>query len=166
MSTQTEDQPQASFDLQTKLLGGAVVGLGVGLIGLFYGLSSGDKSPFLGWLWGSSFWLSIAIGLLMLIMIFRIFNSHWTPIVRRQQEHGLAAFPWLGLCLLPLLLIGWLGGDQSGILWTWINPQAETIEALSITTVSEDVLHQKKAGYLNLGFFTIRLIIYFGVFLR
>jgi hypothetical protein len=164
MSTQTEDQPQASFDLQTKLLGGAVVGLGVGLIGLFYGLSSGDKSPFLGWLWGSSFWLSIAIGLLMLIMIFRIFNSHWTPIVRRQQEHGLAAFPWLGLCLLPLLLIGWLGGDQSGILWTWINPQAETIEALSVTTVSEDVLHQKKAGYLNLGFFTIRLIIYFGVF--
>ena len=100
----------------------------------------------------------------MLIMIFRIFNSHWTPIVRRQQEHGLAAFPWLGLCLLPLLLVGWVGGDQSGILWTWINPEAQTIEALSVTTVSEDVLHQKKAGYLNLGFFTLRLIAYFGIF--
>ena len=94
MSDQSKES-QSGFDLQTKLLGGAVIGLGVGLIGLFYGLSSGDKSPFLGWLWGSSFWLSIAIGLLMLIMIFRIFNSHWTPIVRRQQEHGLQLF--LGL---------------------------------------------------------------------
>ena len=93
MSAKAKDDNSTGFDLQTKLLGGAVIGLGVGLIGLFYGLSSGDKSPFLGWLWGSSFWLSIAIGLLMLIMIFRVFNSQWTPIVRRQQEHGLAAFP-------------------------------------------------------------------------
>ena len=83
-------------DLSTRLLAGAILGLGIGLFGLFNGLSTGDKAPFLGWLWGCSFWLSIAIGLLMLIMIFRIFNSHWTPVVRRQQEHGLAAFPWLG----------------------------------------------------------------------
>ena len=62
------------------------------------------------------------------------------------------------------MLVGWLGGDQSGILWTWINPDAKTLEAQNITTVSEDVLHQKKAGYLNLGFFTIRLIAYFGIF--
>ena len=62
----------------------------------------------------------------------------------RQQEHGLAAFPWLGLCLLPLLLVGWIAGDQAGILWTWINPEAQTIEASNVTTVSEDVLHQKK----------------------
>ena len=116
MSAVFKEDTESGFDLQTKLLGGTLLGLGVGLIGLLYGLASGDKSPFLGWLWASSFWLSIAIGLLMLIMIFRIFNSHWTPIVRRQQEHGLAAFPWLGLCLLPLLLVGWVGGDQSGIL--------------------------------------------------
>ena len=37
-------ETQSGFDLQTKLLGGAVIGLGVGLIGLFYGLSSGDKA--------------------------------------------------------------------------------------------------------------------------
>ena len=43
---------------------------------------------------------------------------------------------------------------KSGILWTWINPQAETIE-LSIITVEDDVLHQKKASYLNLYFFSL-----------
>ena len=100
-------------DIPTKLMAGAVLGLAVGLCGIFYGLSTGNKSPLLGWLWGCSFWLSIAIGLLMLIMIFRIFNSHWTPVVRRQQEHGLAAFPWLGLCILPLLLVTWFGGNSS-----------------------------------------------------
>ena len=156
-----EDQKS---DSSTKLLSGAILGLGTGLIGLIYGLTVGDKSPFLGWLWGCSFWLSIAIGLLMLIMIFRIFNSHWTPVVRRQQEHGLAAFPWLGLCILPWLLVAWFGGEQSGILWTWINPEAQTMEASSIITVEEDVLHQKKASYLNLYFFSLRLILYVGIF--
>ena len=43
MSAKAKDDNSTGFDLQTKLLGGAVIGLGVGLIGLFYGLSSGDK---------------------------------------------------------------------------------------------------------------------------
>ena len=97
----------------------------------------------------------------MLIMIFKFFNSHWTPVVRRQQEHGLAAFlGWVFVSFLCCLLHG-LGGEQSGILWTWINPEAETIEASSIITVEDDVLHQKKASYLNLYFFSLRLILYF-----
>ena len=52
----------AKKDTDLKLLAGAVLGLAIGLAGLFLGLSSGDKAPFLGWLWGCSFWLSIAIG--------------------------------------------------------------------------------------------------------
>ena len=83
MSSQTSNNSKPGFDLSTKLLAGSLIGLLVGLVGLAYGVTTGDKSPFLGWLWASSFWLSIAIGLLMLIMIFRVFNSHWTPIVRR-----------------------------------------------------------------------------------
>ena len=99
-----------------------------------------------------------------LIMIFRVFNSKWSPVVRRQQEHALSAFPWLALCLLPLLLVAWFGKDQAGILWSWINPSSPTIEVSSVISVEEDVLHQKKAGYLNLNFFTLRLIAYFGIF--
>ena len=157
------------FDLSTKLLGGSFVGLGIGLIGLFTGLSSGDKEPFLGWLWGCAFWLSIAIGMLMLIMIFRVFNSQWTPVVRRQLEHGLAAFPWLGLCFAPLLLIALFGGENSGVLWSWINPDSVTyapphLQGEEFLTVADDVLHQKKSGYLNLYFFSFRLILYFGIF--
>ena len=156
---------QEKKDLDIKLLAGSVLGLGIGLAGLLMGLSNGDKSPFLGWLWGCSFWLSIAIGLLMLVMIFRVFNSRWTPVVRRQQEHALAAFPWLAVCFSPLLLVALFGGENSGILWSWINPNNP---AFSPTpdgiTVADDVLHQKKEGYLNLYFFSLRLIGYFTIF--
>ena len=151
----------AKKDTDLKLLAGAVLGLAIGLVGLFLGLSSGDKAPFLGWLWGCSFWLSIAIGMLMLVMIFRVFNSRWTPVVRRQLEHGLAAFPWLGLCFAPLLLVALFGGDNAGILWSWINPDSPTVDGITVAT---DVLHQKKAGYLNLYFFSLRIILYFAVF--
>ena len=163
------ESTEKKFDLSTKLLGGTFVGLGIGLIGLFTGLSSGNKEPFLGWLWGCAFWLSIAIGMLMLIMIFRVFNSQWTPVVRRQLEHGLAAFPWLALCFAPLLLIALFGGENSGVLWSWINPDSVTyapphLQGEESLTVADDVLHQKKSGYLNLYFFSFRLILYFGIF--
>ena len=131
----------AKKDIDIKLLAGSILGLGIGLVGLIMGLSSGDKAPFLGWLWACSFWLSIAIGLLMLVMIFRVFNSKWTPVVRRQIEHGLASFPWLGLCFAPLLLVALFGNENAGILWSWINPDSPTVDGI---TVSTDVLHQKK----------------------
>ena len=158
------DTESPKFSLDAKLLAGAIIGLSVGLVGLFQGLNTGDKAPFLGWLWGCSFWMSIAIGMLMLIMIFRVFNSRWSPVVRRQQEHALSAFPWLALCFLPLLLVAWFGKDQSGILWSWLNADSQTIEVSSVITVGDDVLHQKKAGYLNLNFFSFRLLLYFGIF--
>ena len=162
--SQDKDLTPSTSSISTKLIAGAILGLSVGLIGLFQGLESGDKAPFLGWLWGCSFWLSIAIGMLMLIMIFRVFNSRWSPVVRRQQEHALSAFPWLALCFLPLLLVAWLGKDHSGILWSWVNPESNTVEVSSVISVADDVLHQKTAGYLNLNFFTIRLIGYFAIF--
>ena len=150
---------QAGFS--TKLLGAAGLGLGLGLIGICYGWSTGEKGPFLGWLWGLSFWLSIGIGMLMLTLLFRVFNSQWTPIVRRQLEHCLAAFPYLAGCFAPLLLVVWFGGDQDGILWHWVNPDNEIPGG---HTVEHDVLHQKKSGYLSVLFFSIRSIGYFALF--
>ena len=147
------------YDLPTKLLGGAILGIGIGLVGMLSALTTEamlpwTKPPSLDG-FGCAFWLSIAIGLLMLVMMFRVFNSQWTPIVRRQQEHGLAAFPWLGLCFAPLLLVALFGGENAGILWSWVNPESSTYapphlqESNASTSVSSDVLYEKKSGYLN-----------------
>ncbi len=56
------------------------------------------------WLVGIGFWTAIAIGMLMMILIHHIFDASWSIVLRRQYEHGLAAFPWLALLFLPLIL--------------------------------------------------------------
>ncbi len=51
MSTHTTDTTSQSFGISTKLLVGAILGIGGGLIGLATGFQTGDNAPFLGWLW-------------------------------------------------------------------------------------------------------------------
>ena len=84
--------------------------------------------------------------------------------VRRQLEHGVAAFPWLGICFIPLLLVVWFGGENSGILWSWVNPNSPTMEANAVITVQDDVAAPKESWLLNVYFFSVRLICYFAVF--
>ena len=67
MSAGEAIEQKEKFDLSTKLLGGAIIGIGIGLFGMLSALVTEDgapldKAPFLGWLWGCAFWLSIAIG--------------------------------------------------------------------------------------------------------
>jgi hypothetical protein len=99
-------------------------------LGLFV---SGAKVVAYSWLVGLTYWTAIAIGMLMLMLIHHIFDASWSTVVRRQFEHGLAAFKWLGLLFLPLVLVlvllqtlvwpGWLrprdtmgGGTLSGTI--------------------------------------------------
>ena len=42
---------------------------------------------------GLAFWMSIAIGMLFMILLFHIFKASWPIIIRRQLEHGMVAFP-------------------------------------------------------------------------
>ncbi len=154
------EQKKGGFDLRTKLLAAGVGGCTLGLIGLITGVSNDDPRPLLGWLLGLGFWLSIAVGMLMLTMLFRVFNSGWGVVVRRQLEHCLSVFPLLAACFAPLLLIAWFG-DNSGILWKWMNPENVLPNGHEVGT---DILFQKKSGYLNVAFFSIRAILYFGIF--
>jgi hypothetical protein len=52
---------------------------------------------------------------------------------------------------------------KPGLVWLWMNPHA--VLPGTHETVGEDVLYLKKAGYLNVGFFTVRLVAYFAVWI-
>ncbi|MGJ3243985.1 MAG: hypothetical protein ACFE0O_13665 [Opitutales bacterium] len=141
------------------------VGLGfsaLGLLGVLLGAFGEytDPRPALGWMIGLTFWLSIGIGMLFLVMIWHLFGAGWPVIVRRQLEHAFAAFPWLFLLFLPLVVLS-AQAIAPALVWKWMDP---TYVMPSGDAVSEDVLYTSKAAYLNYGFFFLRFILYFAVF--
>ena len=95
-----------------------------------------------GWLVGVCFWTAMAIGMLLLVLIHHIFDAVWSTVLRRQLEHGLAAFKWLALLFLPLLVASWIGPRD--LVWSWMNP-AHLIAGEG-KTVGTDIIYAKKAG--------------------
>ena len=139
-----------------------IIGLGISIAGLFRGLSESDPRPLLGWLIGFSFWFSILIGTLYFIMLFYLFDSGWSVIVRRQLEHAVAGLKWLALVFFPLLLVSLLHDKNPGILWEWLNEE-------KLLTGGEgaeiDVLYQAKSSYLNISFFFFRAVFFFMIWI-
>ncbi len=116
---------------------------------------------FAGYLLGVSFWISILIGFLFLTMIFWLFDAGWSVIIRRQMEHALSGFLWMGVVLLPLMLFAVFSSESEKVVWVWMN--LEALDPGGHGTVGSDVLWQKKSAYLDVGFFAIRFIGVFAV---
>jgi len=79
-----------------------VVGILIGAAGMAWGLANGDSRPWLSWLIGLAFWMSILIGSLLFIMITYAFDAGWSIIIRRQLEHLTSAFPWMALLFFAI----------------------------------------------------------------
>lgn len=130
-------------------------------LGLFTGSEADPARPFLGWLIGISFWLSILIGMLFLVMIFWMFDAGWSVVIRRQLEHALGAFPYLALIFLPLVLLSLVNPGAGPIPWIWMDSNA--LVPGGHGTVAQDVLYVHKSPYLERIFFILRYVLYFGV---
>ena len=79
-----------------------LAGLLLTVIGFFV---SGSHAVALSYLVGLSYCTAIAIGMLLLVLIHHIFDASWSVVLRRQYEHAFAAFPWLFVLFLPLLVV-------------------------------------------------------------
>jgi hypothetical protein len=143
----------------------AGVALGVGLAGTALTAAgffvSDPRRVALSWLVAVGYWTMIVVAMLMLVLIHHIFDASWGVIIRRQYEHWLAALKWLFLLFLPLLAIS--AYLRPGLIWLWMNPGS--LLPGTHETVGEDILYFKKAGYLNVGFFTLRLVLFFGIWI-
>jgi hypothetical protein len=143
----------------------AGVALGVGLagtaltaVGFFV---SDPRRVALSWLLAVGYWTLIAVGMLILVLIHHIFDASWGVVIRRQYEHWLAALKWLFLLFLPLLAIS--AYLRPGLIWLWMNPGS--VLPGTHETVGEDILYFRKSGYLSIGFFTLRLVLFFGIWI-
>lgn len=158
-SSKKEDNVSRQLMNWSLLIG--LVALTIAACGLFYGVHRDDSRPVFSWLIGFTVWFSISVGMLFSLMIWHVFDAGWSVIIRRQLEHAVGAFPWLALIFLPLLFITWFGKNP-GILWDWMNPNLIAVGAHE--TVGHDPVYLHKAGYLNIPFFTLRVIGYFLIY--
>jgi hypothetical protein len=111
------------------------------------------------WLVGVGFWVAAAIGMLLLILIHHIFDASWSTVFRRQYEHALAAFPWLLVLFLPLLLASFFVKD---LIWPWMNPAHPIYGG---HTVESDLLYVKKQAFLNVPLFAGASVAFFGLWI-
>lgn len=157
--------PTSEFKVSGKLKNGflllGLIGLAIAAFGMYQGVLNDDSRPVYSWLIGFTVWFSMGIGMLFLLMIFHVLDAGWSVIIRRQLEHAMGAVPYLALIFLPLVLIAWFS-KHPGILWEWMDPNLVPVGGH--TPVGEDPLYLNKSGLLNLNFFTLRVIGYFGVY--
>lgn len=142
------------------VVGMICIGLALGLMLLFK--NEGDPSRyFAGYLLGVSFWISILVGMLFINMIFWLFDAGWAVIVRRQLEHALSGFFWMGVVFSPLILMVLFKGESDKIAWIWTNPNNPVPGGHG--AIGVDVLWQKKSVFLNAPFFVVRFFAVFAV---
>ncbi|MFO0566057.1 MAG: hypothetical protein U0263_10375 [Polyangiaceae bacterium] len=119
------------------------VSLGLGFFG-------GNKSQFMhSYLVAFAWVLSIALGALWWVTLQHLVNAKWSTVVRRVGEVLAATMPVIALLSLPIVIPTLLGDTT---LYIWADGHK----------MHADHLLHKKAPYLNIGFFAVRLVIYFG----
>lgn len=148
--------PASTESLAGKALGVGLGGIVLTALGIFV---SGAQHVAYAWLVGVIYWTAIALGFLLMVLIHHIFDASWSTVLRRQLEHGLAAFKWLALLFSPLIL-GTLFYKKD-LLWPWMDPNHHTIHG----TVGTDVLYAKKSALLNLHTFIFFTVLFFAIWI-
>jgi hypothetical protein len=126
------------------LIGAAAAVLG-GLLCAILGAGN-PKQFFFSWLVSFMFFLSLALGGLFFVLIQYAAQGGWGIVLRRIGETVFATIPLMAVLFLPLLL-----GLHD--LYEWSHEEA----------VAGDALLQWKAPYLNVPFFLIRALVFFGI---
>jgi hypothetical protein len=124
------------------------------LLTLVMGLLGGDgmRRFFFSYLLGFSFFLTLALGALFFTTIQHLVRATWSVVVRRIAEAMTGTFPLLfalSLVILVPMLLGHTG------LYSWSDPEV----------AANSYFVSKKTGYLNVPFFALRVLIYFGVWM-
>ena len=119
----------------------------VGVVALGACAAAGLANPpdfFRAYLIGYLYCLGIALGSLVILMLHYLSGGAWGLVVRRILEAATRTLPLLAVLFLPV----WVGVRD---VYLWAAP-------------GDDPLHHARA-YLNVPFFRVRALIYFGAWL-
>jgi hypothetical protein len=123
--------------LQVALAGGVLLALGLVL----------DRQRFFqSYLVGYLYVLAPALGSLAIVMLHNMTGGAWGFAVRRLLEAAMRTLPAMAALFLPVAL-------GVGQLYEWSHPEA----------VAADPVLAHKAPYLNVPFFMVRAVLFFGL---
>jgi hypothetical protein len=120
----------------------------IGLVLYFLGGLPGPVQFFLSYLVAYNFWLEVALGSLVILMLQYVTGGAWGFVIRRVLESGTRTLLLLAVLFIPILL-------GMRFLYEWAQPD--------LVAASENLRH--KRPYLNVPFFIIRAILYFVIWL-
>jgi hypothetical protein len=140
---QTFNPPNMSTFQRRALIAGIVF-----LVALLAGALLDRWHMFQAYLIGWTFWTGISVGSIALLMLQHLTGGGWGFVIRRSLEAATRALPFMAILFVPIIIGSWY-------LYPWRNHEE----------VAEHSALQFKAPYLNLPFFTVRAVIYFGVWL-
>ncbi|WP_034061150.1 hypothetical protein [Lacinutrix jangbogonensis] len=99
------------------------------------------------------FFMMISLGVLAFYALQYVSQSGWSPLLLRVME-GITAYLLPGALIVVLIAVasgtGWLGGHYN--IFVWMDPDV----------VAHDKLIQGKTGWLNIGGFLVRGLIFIG----
>jgi hypothetical protein len=173
-----------SWPLFTTSFMAGMAGLGLAMV-LGFARGDGFRRFFFAYLTSYAFVLSIAIGALLFVLVQHLFRAGWSVSVRRVAEAMAGTLPMLAVLAAPIVLSVVL---QRGELYPWArhhgtagheapaqhapehspaegkdNPRAKAIARFDTHDRGDDELTRAKTGWLNIPFFLLRLVIYFGI---
>lgn len=94
------------------------------------------------------YWLLIPVSCLGLLCLHHLVGGGWGIVIRRLLEAGTRTLPLTALLVIPILV-------NMPAVYEWARPEV----------IQHDELLRHKAAYLNPTFFTIRIVVYFGIWL-
>ncbi|MGD2109165.1 MAG: quinol:cytochrome C oxidoreductase, partial [Phycisphaerae bacterium] len=106
-----------------------------------------------GYLWAFSFVWVVALGALFFVGLQHLVRAVWSVVVRRVAEM-LASSIWLVAVLFVPILV-YCVTHEGHALYPWLDAKH----------VAEDSVLQGKQPYLNLPFFVIRAVFFFGLWI-
>jgi hypothetical protein len=140
----TSFNPPSTNSFQGRAFIAGCVLLLLVLVTLFINPTQFFRAYLVGW----TFWTGIAIGSLALLMLQHLTGGGWGLVIRRVLEAATRTLPFMAVLFIPIIL-----GSHSLYEWTH---QEELAQHPAV---------QFKAGYLNVPFFIVRTVVYFGVWI-
>jgi len=140
---QTFNPPNMST-LQRRALIAGIVFLVALLVGVIFDRRQFFQSYLIGW----TFWTGIAVGSIALLMLQHLTGGGWGFVIRRSLEAATRTLPFMAILFVPIIA-------GSHYIYPWTDYEE----------LAEHPVVQFKTPYLNLPFFTVRAVIYFGVWL-